>query len=180
MDGSVTQDPRYPIGPFASLGRPLDTTERDARIEAIAEHPARIRAAVEGLSDTQLDTPYREGGWTVRQVVHHLADSHVNAYVRFKLGVTEDAPTLKSYDEGAWANLPDAERGPAASSLSVLDAIHARWVAFLGALAEDDFGRTVVYTNGRELTIDVLLEIYAWHGAHHVAHVTRLRERMGW
>ena len=130
-------------------------------------------------SDGQLDTPYRDGGWTVRQVVHHVVDSHVNAYCRFKLAATEDHPTIRTYEEKEWAKLPDS-RLPPEVSLAILDALHARWVAFLDAVEPSYFERTLHYPGMGDVTADVLLEIYAWHGPHHVAHVTRLRERSGW
>ncbi len=173
-------DPRYPIGPFESLGRPLTPEERAERIATIEEHPARMRAAVADLSDEQLDTPYREGGWTVRQVVHHVVDSHVNAYVRFKLAVTEDGPTIRTYDEKAWAELPDASEAPVEGSLRILETLHDRWVAFLKDLEPDDFRRALRHPESGELAVDTLLELYAWHGPHHEAHVTELRERRGW
>lgn len=171
---------RYPIGPFTSVGRPLTADERTRRIDAIAAHPARMRAAVAGLTDEQLDTAYRKGGWTARQVVHHLMDSHLNAYVRFKLGVTEDRPTIGTYQEQDWAELPDARSGPVEGSLSLLEHLHARWVSFLRTLEDDDFRRPLLHPEIGEVTVDVLLEIYGWHGPHHEAHITGLREREGW
>lgn len=173
-------DPRYPIGRLESAGRPLTAEERARKIDAIAGTPAAIRTAVTGLDDHQLDTPYREGGWTVRQVVHHLVDSHVNAYIRFKLAVTEDTPTICTYEEPAWAELPDARDAPIAESLDILDPLHRRWVSFLRALEADDFRRTMRHPEMGEIDVDRLLETYAWHGAHHVAHVTALREERGW
>lgn len=173
-------DPRYPIGRFRSVGRPLTAEERRALIDSIRAHPVRLRSAVEGLSDEQLDTPYREGGWTVRQVVHHLVDSHVNAYVRFKLAATEDHPTIRTYDEARWAELPDAKALPVEASLAILDALHPRWVAFLEQADEGLFRGTLAHPEIGDVPVDTLLEIYAWHGPHHVAHVTTLRERKGW
>lgn len=173
-------DLRYPTGPFTSVRRPLRPDERSAHIDTIAEHPTRMRAAVSGLSDAQLDTPYRDGGWTVRQVVHHVVDSHLNAYVRFKLAVTEDRPTICVYEEKLWAELPDAKSAPVEGSLAMLEHLHGRWVAFLRGLGDDDFRRAFVHPELGELDVDVLLEIYGWHGPHHEAHVTRLREREGW
>jgi uncharacterized damage-inducible protein DinB len=170
---------RYPTGRFASLKRPLTRAERAARVEAIRTAPARLRAAVAGLSDAQLDTPYREAGWRVRQVVHHVVDSHANAYVRFKLALTEDKPTIRPYDENAWAKLPDASL-PVEVSLAILDALHARWVALLEALTPEQFRRPLYHPESGDMTIDSLLELYAWHGAHHAAHVTSLRTRNGW
>ncbi len=174
------EDLRYPIGRFEPQRRALTDGERSALIDAIEAHPARMRAAVDGLDDARLDTPYRDGGWTVRQVVHHVVDSHVNSYVRFKLAVTEDRPTVGTYDERAWAELPDARSGPVEGSLAILDGLHLRWVAFLRALAPNDFARVVRHPDWGEITVDTLLEIYGWHCPHHEAHVTRLRERRGW
>ena len=173
-------DVRYPIGPLAFRRRPLTAEERSQLIDAVEAHPARMRAAVAGLTDDRLDTPYREGGWTPRQVVHHVVDSHVNAYVRFKLAVTEDNPTVRTYEEHIWAELPDAKSAPVESSLAILDALHARWVSFLRNLTPDDFGRPLHYPGIGDATVDLLLEIYGWHAPHHEAHVTRLRERKGW
>ena len=173
-------DLRYPIGRFESVGRPLPPAEREVKIHAIETHPEAVRSAVDGLGDERLDTPYREGGWTVRQVVHHLVDSHVNAYVRFKVAVTEDHPTICTYEEAAWAELPDAREAPVEGSLRILDALHPRWVGFLRGLEEPDFRRKVRHPEVGDIDVDVLLEIYGWHGPHHVAHVNALRERKGW
>ncbi len=169
---------RYPIGPF----RPAEAGGPEARaqqIETLRRLPERLRAAVAGLSDAQLDTPYRAGGWTVRQVVHHLADSHANSYIRFKLALTEDWPTIKPYDESAWARLPDSKL-PVEGSLLFLDAQHARWVGLLGTMSEADFSRGMVHPERGRSDLGTTLAIYAWHSLHHVAHITRLRERMGW
>lgn len=176
----TSDDLRYPNGPFKSVGRALTADERSRHIEVIAEHPQRMRAAVAGLGDAQLDTPYRDGGWSGRQVVHHVVDSHLNAYVRFKLAVTEDHPTIGTYDEKEWAELPDAKSAPIAGSLALLEHLHARWASFLRGLGDEDFRRTFVHPEAGDLTVDVLLEIYGWHGPHHEAHVTRLRGREGW
>lgn len=176
----TSDDLRYPNGPFRSVGRPLTSEERSHRIDTIATHPARMRAAVAGLSDDQLDTRYRDGGWTVRQVVHHVVDSHLQAYIRFKLGVTEDRPTVGTYQEKRWAELPDGKAGPVEGSLAILEHHHARWVTFLRALKDEDFRRPLFHPEIGEITVDVLLEIYGWHGPHHEAHITRLRERKGW
>lgn len=173
-------DPSFPIGRFESLGRPLTAQERAARIAAIEAHPANMRAAVAGLDDAQLDTPYRDGGWTVRQVVHHVVDSHVNSYIRFKLAVTEDAPAVVTYEQSAWAELPDAKSAPVETSLAILDALHPRWVSFLRACGPEDFARTVRHPELGTVSVDFLLEMYGWHCPHHEAHITRLRDRMGW
>ncbi len=176
----MTEDPRYPIGRFEGAGRPLTPAERHRHVDAIRRLPGQIREAVEGLSDDQLDTPYRDAGWTVRQLVHHVVDSHMNSYIRFKLAVTEDHPRIMTYDEKLWAELPDGKSGPIEGSLMMLDALHDRWARFLDALEESDFQRTLGHPEIGEITLDFLLELYGWHCAHHVAHVTRLREREGW
>ena len=152
---------------------------RAAHTETLRLLPERLRAAVAGLNDAQLDTPYRDGGWTVRQVVHHLADSHANAFIRFKLALTEDWPTIKPYDEAAWARLPDS-RLPIDGSLVFVDALHARLVSLLQAMSEDDFQKGFVHPERGRMTLAGNLAIYDWHSRHHVAHITRLRERMGW
>jgi uncharacterized damage-inducible protein DinB len=173
-------DLRYPIGPFAYHG---DMTEarRAACVARIAAAPAALRAAVAGLSDAQLDTPYRAGGWTLRQVVHHVPDSHMNAYTRFRLTLTEDQPTIKTYDEARWAELPDARTLPVEVSLALLEALHIRWTALLQTLTAADGARQLFHPeHGRLMTLDELLALYAWHGEHHAAHVTSLRARSGW
>lgn len=174
------EDLRYPIGRFESQQRALTPEERTQLIDAIEAHPVNMRAAVAGLSDGQLATSYREGGWTVRQVVHHVVDSHINAYVRFKLAVTEDEPTIGTYQEAEWAELPEARSAPVEMSLAILDALHPRWVAVLRAFDDEHFTRMLHYPGVGEISVDVLLEIYGWHCPHHEAHVTRLRDRMGW
>ncbi|HVB32145.1 MAG TPA: putative metal-dependent hydrolase [Gemmatimonadaceae bacterium] len=174
-------DLRYPIGRFE---RPAQLTppERSALIDTIAATPAALRAAVRGLSGTQLDTPYRPEGWTVRQVVHHVPDSHLNSYVRFRLALTEEQPTIKPYDEARWAELPDAKGPLVAESLALLEALHARWVSLLRAMTPAEFARTLVHPErpGAPMSLDTMVALYAWHGRHHVAHITALRERMGW
>lgn len=173
-------DPRFPIGKFTSVRRELTVEERAKLLQSIRETPARLRAAVAGLSEAQLDTPYRDGGWTVRQVVHHVVDSHTNAYCRFKLVATEDHPTIRTYDEKRWAELPDARTLPVEASLDILDALHARWVAFLDAMPASFFSRALKHPEIGDVTADLLVEIYGWHGPHHTAHVTTLRESKGW
>jgi uncharacterized damage-inducible protein DinB len=172
-------DPRYPIGKFERRDT-LTPDERRACIDQIAAVPQKMREAVRGLTDKQLDTPYREGGWTARQVVHHVPDSHMNAYMRVKLALTEDAPTIKPYDENAWAKLADS-RAPIDTSLQMLEALHARWVGLLRSMNDADFRRTFKHPEfPGNFSIDGLLALYAWHGRHHVAHITTLRDRMKW
>lgn len=176
-----SDDLRYPIGRFHRPDGPLGAQERAAAIDAIARAPRALRGAVSGLTREQLDTPYRPGGWTVRQLAHHVPDSHLNAYTRFKLALTEETPTIKPYDEARWAELPDTRDTPVETSLALLDALHERWVALLRAMRAEDFARTLVHPEARAtMTLDQMLALYAWHGAHHTAHVTRLREREGW
>lgn len=170
---------RYPVGRLAYDPDPTPEKRR-AWIRQIAETPAALRAALDGLDETQLDTPYRPDGWTVRQVAHHVPDSHVNAYVRFKLALTEDNPTIRPYDEAAWANVPDTARTPVAVSLALLEALHQRLVILLESLGDAEFARPLVHPVNGPMTIDRLLQVYAWHGRHHVAHVTSLRQREGW
>ncbi len=173
-------DLRYPIGNFEYAGS-LTAAERAACIERIAAAPPKLRAAAQSLSEAELDTPYRPGGWTVRQVVHHVPDSHLNAYTRFRLALTEQSPTIRPYDEARWAELTDARSGPIDMSLSLLEALHARWVLLLRRLGPEDWARGFVHPEkGREQTLDEVLAMYAWHGEHHVAHITSLRRRMGW
>jgi uncharacterized damage-inducible protein DinB len=172
-------DLRYPIGRFT---RPASFTDasRAAAIAAIADTPKQLRNAVHGLSDAQLDTPYRPGGWTVRQLVHHVPDSHMNAYVRTRLALTEENPTIKPYEEAKWAELADAKSMPVDVSLTMLDTLHSRWVALLRSMTPAQFSRTINHPESGPMTLDTILAMYAWHGAHHVAHVTELRRREGW
>lgn len=172
-------DLRYPIGPYRERDRLTEPEIRTA-IESIAATPSLLRDAVAGFSQAQLDTPYRPEGWTVRQVVHHLPDSHLNAYVRFKLALTEHEPVIKPYDEAAWAELRDSRDTPIEISLSMLDALHSRWVLLLRAMTTQDFDRRLKHPERGTLRLDQMLASYEWHGAHHVAHVTSLRDRMGW
>ncbi len=172
-------DLRYPIGKHQPPSA-FDASSRRTLILQIEEVPAQLRRAVEGLTEAQIDTPYREGGWTVRQVVHHLPDSHLNAYVRFKLALTESEPTIKPYDEARWAELGDATRGELPLSLDLLTALHRRWVLLLRGLGEEQFARTFRHPEIGVLSLDRALALYAWHGKHHVAHITSLRDRMGW
>ena len=169
---------RYPIGEFVMPSSVTPGMRADA-IAAIAAMPARLRDAVRSLSAAQLDTPYRPGGWTVRQVVHHLGDSHMNAFVRLKLALTENNPTVKPYDEKAFAELPDQQL-PIDVSLALLDGLHARWAAVLNILTADQFARPLYHPEIGAITIEYLVQSYGWHSRHHVAHITRLREREGW
>ena len=171
-------DERYPIGKFTSVPS-LTPEDRKARIDQIAAAPASFRKAVAGLNDKQLDTPYRSGGWTVRQVAHHLPDSHMNAYLRFKWGLTEDTPLIKTYEEKDWARTAETS-APIAFSLDLLTALHDRWVTLLRAMTPADFGRKITHPEMGLITLDTLVALYSWHGRHHTAHVTGLRERMGW
>lgn len=175
----MTPDLRYPIGPFESVST-LTPDQRRAAIDAIAEVPSRLRAAVANLADAQLDTPYRPGGWTVRQLVHHIADSHMNALTRFKLALTEDEPMVKTYEESLWAELADTKTPPIDSSLAIIDNLHKRWVILLRSLDAAQFERKFRHPQWGLGTVDFLLAQYSWHGKHHVAHITSLRERNGW
>ncbi|HMC76726.1 MAG TPA: putative metal-dependent hydrolase [Vicinamibacterales bacterium] len=175
----MTDDPRFPVGPFRF--NPDVTPEiRRQSIAAIRDTPSALRAAVRGLDEAQLNTPYRDGGWTVRQVVHHVPESHMNAYTRFKLALTEDSPTIKPYNEDAWSKLPDVAHAPIETSLALLDALHERWVILLDRVDPADFARPLVHPDTGTMPLDRLLQMYAWHGRHHVAHVTTLRSRKGW
>jgi len=175
----TNDDLRYPIGRYQ---RPdtLSDAERPPLIADIAAAPSALRRAVSGLNDEQLDTPYRKGGWTVRQVVHHLPDSHLNSYVRFKLALTEDAPLICTYEEALWAELPEARTAPVAMSLDLLDSLHARWVAMLRTMDASHFHRTLRHPENGVMTLDQMLALYAWHGKHHTAQITALRTREGW
>ena len=171
-------DPRYPAGKF-SFDPDVTAEKRRHAVESIRETPAKLRAAVKGLTDAQLDMPYRDGGWTVRQVVHHVPESHMNAYLRFKWGLTENNPTIKPYDENAWCQLPDVSRTPIDTSLALLDALHSRWVTLLESMKPEDFARPILHPDrpGQQLSLDWLLQLYAWHGPHHIAHVELVRNR---
>jgi hypothetical protein len=172
-------DLRYPIGRFQRPER-LTEEQREAHIEAIEVAPARLRAAVAGLKPEQLDTPYRPGGWTVRQLVHHVPDSHMNSYMRFRLALTEDEPTIKPYDEARWAELADAKTSPIEPSLALLENLHKRWVILLRSLRPSDWDRTFRHPELGLMRLDQNLALYGWHGHHHVAHINSLREREGW
>jgi hypothetical protein len=174
---------RYPVGPLPRHSTPLDAKTRAGFLTVVEQTPATIRGLVERLTDAELDTPYRPGGWTIRQVVHHVPDSHLNAYVRMKLAVTEEAPRVKTYEEARWAELPEAKTGPIAMSLDLLEALHRRWVAFLRALPDADWRRAFTHPEWGLVTMDDALGMYAWHCRHHTAHIrlgidaTRARSR---
>jgi uncharacterized damage-inducible protein DinB len=172
-------DPRYPIGKLVRKSV-LSPEARNAAIATIAALPFQLADAVRGLDQSQLDTSYRDGGWSVRQVVHHLADSHVNAYVRTKLLLTENAPVVKVWDEEAWAQLSDGKHSAIGSSLLLATSVHERWAHCLRACKAEDFARTLMHPDNGAMTLDDLLSIYEWHGKHHVAHITTLRAKMGW
>ena len=171
-------DLRYPMGRF-DRSAAVPFSKKDSLVQTIAELPELLRQAVSDLDDAQLDTPYRDGGWTVRQLVHHVPDSHVNAYVRFKLALTEDGPAIKPYKEALWADLPDS-RLPIAPSLSILEGVHTRWVHLLREMDEAQYRRTLEHPEWGTLDLWTMLRLYEWHSRHHLAHVTSLRERMGW
>jgi hypothetical protein len=174
----VASDLRYPVGEFV-MPAAVTPAMRVEAIAAITAMPAQLRDAVRGLSNSQLDTPYRPNGWTVRQVVHHVGDSHMNAFVRLKLALTEDNPTVKPYDEKAFATLPDQQL-PIEVSLLLVDGLHARWAAVLNALSREHFTRPLYHPEIGAITVDYVVQTYGWHSRHHVAHITRLREREGW
>jgi uncharacterized damage-inducible protein DinB len=174
------EDLRYPIGKFDRSKGPNSAEERTQLIDRMAELPEQLKQAVTGLNGKQLDTPYREGGWTVRQVVHHLADSHMSAYCRYKLALTEDNPAVSSFKEAAWAELADSRVTPVDVSLALVDNLHARWVVLLRSLKAADWERTLNHSQAGVMTLDELLGLYTWHGAHHVAHIMGLRQRSQW
>jgi uncharacterized damage-inducible protein DinB len=169
----------YPIGKF-TWGLSIAPEMRPELIAQLAAAPADFRDAVRGLDDRQLDTPYRPGGWTLRQVVHHVADSHMNSYIRFRLAMTEESPTIKPFDQSKWAELVDSRTAPVETSLQLLESLHSRWVVLLKSFTGEDFARTFVHPENGVLRLDEALALYVWHGLHHRAHITSLRERMGW
>ena len=175
----TSENLQYPVGRFDAAAE-VPHASRAALVESIAATPARVREAVHGLDERQLDTPYRAGGWTVRQVVHHLPDSHMNAYTRFRIALTEQEPTIRPYNEKEWANLVDASRAPVDLSLALLTALHARWDLLLRSLSPADYERRLHHPDNGAMTIGTLLRMYEWHGRHHVAHITGLRKREGW
>jgi uncharacterized damage-inducible protein DinB len=173
------KDLRYPIGKYSKFPA-VNSAARVQFVKEIEMAPTSLRLAVAHLTDSQLDTPYREGGWTIRQVVHHLPDSHMNAYIRFKLALTEDAPVVKPYNEALWAQLPEAAHAPIASSLDLLDALHRRWVACIRELSGHHFERKFSHPDIGDTSLHEQLAHYAWHGRHHIAQITSLKQRMGW
>jgi uncharacterized damage-inducible protein DinB len=175
----MNEDIRYPIGP---LDWPVEVSasQREQAILDIAEMPAKLREAVAGLAPAHLDIPYREGGWSIRQIVHHLPDSHMNSYVRFKLALTEDAPTIKPYDESLWAQMEEARSAPLEISLDLVEALHRRWVLMLNAMTPTDFERTLNHPENGVMTLKSMLAGYGWHARHHVAQIVATRRRMGW
>jgi hypothetical protein len=174
----MKMDPRYPIGKM-EMPKEITAAARQQAIASIASTPERLREAVRGLNAVQLDTPYREGGWTVRQLMHHVPDSHMNAFIRLKLALTEENPTIKPYEEDRWAKLGDAG-GPIEPSQALLEALHERWDLLWRTLKAEDFSRKLVHPEQGPKTIDWLLFVYEWHGRHHAAHITELRKQKGW
>jgi hypothetical protein len=170
---------RYPVGHF-DKSREVNPQELEKHLAELEALPAQLRQAVQGLTDVQLDTPYRPGGWTLRQVVHHLADSHMNSYIRFKLALTENTPTIKPYEEQLWAELPDSKLEPVEVSLVLLEALHQRWLVLLRSLRPADWQRTFVHPDSGKTTLVKAAALYAWHGRHHLAHITNLREYSKW
>jgi len=176
----MTEKAKYPIGQFKP-SEAIDAGMIERWMTEIAAFPEQLKTAVAGWTDEQLNTPYREGGWTVRQLIHHVADSHMNSYIRFKWALTEDSPTIKAYDEKAWAELPEAKSAPVAISLDLLTALHTRWVMVLKNLSESDLKRYFVHPeSGEQIPLDHNIALYAWHSRHHLHHVLQLKERKGW
>ena len=174
----MSEDLRYPIGKF-SRGIEITNELRTNFINEINELPDKLKAAVEDLNDRQLDTPYRPEGWTVRQTVHHVADSHLNSQIRFKLALTEEVPTIRPYFEDRWAELGDS-RLPIEPSIKIIEGLHQRWTTLLNSMSESDFQRKLIHPDSGEWTLAQMLALYAWHGRHHTAHITKLRERENW
>ncbi|HKP68730.1 MAG TPA: putative metal-dependent hydrolase [Pyrinomonadaceae bacterium] len=178
MSTAVSEvDPRFPIGNFDKSM--IDPARRAEYIQTYSQLPEKLAAAVAGLTDEQLDTPYRDGGWTLRQTVHHMAESHMNGFIRIKFALTEDGPTIMPYDEASWANLPDTSM-PIEPSIKILDGIHARMTELLRGLTDAQFERTYVNPESGPWTVDAFIALYAWHSRHHTAHITSTRERNGW
>ncbi len=179
MTDHSSTDPRYPIGKFNFEGT-LSDDQRKQLIDDIEQAPAALRSAIKNLDAKQIETPYRDGGWTVRQVVHHVPESHMNAYIRFKLALTEDEPTVKPYMEDRWAATGDVESTPLDISLALVDSLHDRWVRLLRTMKPEDWKRSFRHPEMGLVSLDRSLALYAWHGKHHVAHITELRKRTGW
>lgn len=173
------KDERYPTGHFNPQHN-LTSVDRSALIESIASAPARLRTALRGLSQKQLETPYREEGWSLRQVAHHIPDSHLNGYIRFKLALTETQPTIRPYREADWALLEDGRNADPEVSIRLLEALHERWAILLTSLSADQFARKLTHPESGVMSLDIALQLYDWHGSHHIAHITTLRERMNW
>jgi hypothetical protein len=172
-------DLRYPIGPFKPVSS-LDQSARQVLLTQLEETPRNLRSALVDFSESRLDTPYRPGGWTVRQAVHHLADAQMNWYIRTKLALTEDCPTIKPYDENLWAGLFDAKTAPIEPSLILLEGLYQRWSTLYRALSEEQWKRQMVHPERGTLTLEFTLTLHVWHGRHHTAHIVELRKRMGW
>ena len=179
MSDTTTTDPRYPVGKFPSP-KFITAQDRAQWMDEIAAAPAQLRAALAGLTPEQQETPYRDGGWTLRQVAHHVPDSHMNAFIRIKFALTETDPLIKPYDEAAWARLGDVAATPVETSLALLEALHVRWVLLLRGMTEADWQRCYVHPEMGKISLERALAIYAWHGRHHVAHVTELRRQKAW
>ena len=177
---AVAPDLRYPVGPFKPEATPLLDSQRATMIQDIADLPSKLRAAVAGLNDEQLDVPYRDGGWTPRQIVHHLADSHSHSYLRTRFALTENNPTIVPYPEAVWAELTDAKHAAVELSLRMLEGIHGRWTMLLKSLKPEDWKRTLFHPERGQLDLNTILALYSWHSKHHVAHITELRKRKGW
>jgi uncharacterized damage-inducible protein DinB len=173
------EDVRFPVGDFV-IDPDVTPEKRTAWMRQLEEAPTTLRATLAGLTEDQIDTRYREGGWTVRQVVHHLADAQLNGFTRFKLALTEKRPRIKTYEEALWSETADGREAPVELSLRLLEALHARWTILLASLPEDGFARTFRHPQRGELAIDIALQLYAWHCLHHTAHIRGLRERRGW
>jgi len=176
---AILADPRYPIGRF-SRPETITPEDRDYAVEGIALLPERLRIAAEDMHEDQIDEPYREGGWTVRQLIHHIADSHMQAFSRFRFALTQDNPTIKPYDEALWADLHDSRTAPAEWSLELIESLHARWVMLLNHLTPEQWQRTYNHPETGPHTLEQATLLYAWHGRHHTAHITHLRTARGW
>lgn len=175
----MSEDVRYPIGKF-SFDKETATNNRNTAIQAIEELPVRLRQTIAGVNEEHLQTPYRDGGWTVHQLIHHIADSHMNAFIRFKLALTEDKPTIKTYDEALWAETTDVTNVPVDISLKLIDAVHERWFILLTSMSDEAFARELNHPEHGSINLEYMTALYAWHSQHHTAHVANLREKMSW